>query len=191
MRTLSYASLAALLAGPALAAGKSPFSAEFYSLKNTDFVVLLAFLLFIGVLLYLKVPSKLGGLLDKRADDIRAELDEARKLREEAQSVLASYERKAREVEDQAKQIVEHAKTEARAAADQAKVDIENSIARRLQAAEDRIASAEAGALRDVKDRAAEVAVAVAAEMMSSQMTGDQNDSLIDEAIRTVDAKLH
>jgi hypothetical protein len=98
MRIVSYATLSVLIAGPAMAAGKSPFSAEFYSLKNTDFVVLIAFLLFIGVLMYLKVPAKLGGLLDKRAEGIQAELDEARKLREEAQSVLASYERKAREV---------------------------------------------------------------------------------------------
>lgn len=191
MRIIGAASLAGLIAGPALAASKNPFSGEFYKLSNTDFIVLIAFLLFIGVLVYLKVPGLLAGLLDKRADAIRAELDEARKLREEAQSVLASYERKAREVEAQATQIVEHAKAEARAAADQAKVDIETSIARRLQAAEDKIASAEAGALRDVKDRAADVAVAVAAQMMASQMDAGQSDSLIDEAIKTVDAKLH
>lgn len=191
MRIIGVTSLAGQCRSGDQAGSKNPFSGEFYKLSNTDFIVLIAFLLFIGVLVYLKVPALLAGLLDKRADGIRAELDEARKLREEAQSVLASYERKAREVEAQATQIVEHAKAEARAAADQAKVDIETSIARRLQAAEDRIASAEAGALRDVKDRAAEVAVAVAAEMMASQMDAGQSDSLIDEAIKTVDAKLH
>ena len=114
------AALLAVLATPAFAA-KGPF----FSLGNTDFVVLIAFIVFIGVLIYFGVPGMLTGMLDKRADGIQAELDEARKIREEAQTVLASYERKAREVETQAAQIVEHAKTEARLAADQAKADIE------------------------------------------------------------------
>lgn len=185
MRKLTLAFV--LLATPALAAGNKPF----FSLANTDFVVTIAFLLFVGVLFYYGVPGKLGGMLDKRAADIQSELDEARRLREEAQTVLASYERKAREVEDQAKQIVEHAKIEAREAAEQAKLDIEASIARRLQGAEDRIASAEAAALRDVRDRATDIAVAAAAEILSGQMTDAQNASLIDDAIATVDAKLH
>ena len=70
--------LLALAAGPAFAAGDKPF----FSLANTDFVVLISFLLFIGVLVYLKVPGLLGGLLDKRAAGIQAEIDEARALRE-------------------------------------------------------------------------------------------------------------
>jgi len=185
MRILTLAFV--LFASPALAAGGKPF----FSLANTDFVVTIAFLLFVGVLFYYDVPGKLGGLLDKRAADIQSELDEARRLREEAQTVLASYERKALEVEEQAKQIVEHAKTEAREAAEQAKLDIQASIARRLQGAEDRIASAEAAALRDVRDRATDIAVAAAAEILSKQMTDAQNASLIDDAIATVDAKLH
>jgi F-type H+-transporting ATPase subunit b len=188
---IRLASLSLLLATPALAASKNPFSAEFYSLKNTDFVVLISFLLFIGVLLYFKVPALLTGLLDKRADDIRGELDEARRLREEAQSVLASYERKAREVEGQAAQIVERAKSEAEEAAKQARLDIDASIERRLKAAEDRIASAEASALRSVRDQATDVAVAAAAQLLGSKMPGAQSDGLIDEAIAAVGEKLH
>ena len=76
-------------ASPAFAA-----SGPFFSLGNTDFVVLIAFIVFIGVLFYFKVPGMIGGMLDKRADDIKSELDEARALREEAQTILASYERK-------------------------------------------------------------------------------------------------
>lgn len=178
---------ATLIATPALAAGDKPF----FSLANTDFVVSIAFLVFIGILFYFKVPGMIGGMLDKRAEGIAAELDEARKLREEAQTVLASYERKQREVQGQADQIVEHARQEASLAAEQAKQEIASSIARRLQAAEDRIASAEAGALRDVRDRATEIAIAAASSVIAGQMDGTQADKLIDDAIATVDAKLH
>ena len=96
----------------------------------------------------------LAGMLDKRADGIRTDLDEARGLREEAQALLASYERKQREVQDQADRIVAQARAEAEAAAEQAKADLRQSIDRRLAAAEDQIASAEAAAVREVRDRA-------------------------------------
>lgn len=184
---LRLATLLTLAAGPALAAEGKPF----FSLANTDFIVSIAFIVFIGVLVYFGVPKLLGGMLDKRAADIQAELDEARKLREDAQTVLASYERKAREVEGQAAEIVTHAKEEAKAAAEQAKAEIEAQVARRLQGAEDRIASAEAAALREVKDRAAEIAVAAAAEVIRSQMSDGERARMVDEAIGTVDAKLH
>ena len=103
--------VAVTTASPAFAA-----SGPFLSLSNTNFVVLVAFLLFVGVLLYLKVPSLLGGILDKRAEGIQSELNEARALREEAQTLLAGYERKQKEVQDQADRIVAHAKEEAKAA---------------------------------------------------------------------------
>jgi F-type H+-transporting ATPase subunit b len=177
---------AALFATPALAA-KGPF----FSLGNTDFVVLIAFLLFIAVLLYFKVPRQLGQMLDKRAEGIRAELDEAKALREEAQTLLASYERKQREVEEQAERIVTHARQEAEIAAEQAKADLQASIARRLQAAEEQIASAEANAVREVRDRAVAVAVGAARQVVAKQMTATSANKLIDQAIETVDAKLH
>ena len=184
---LRPAALLTLAAGPALAAGDKPF----FSLANTDFVVLIGFLCFIGVLVYFKVPGMITGMLDKRATDIQTELDEARALREEAQTLLAQYERKQRDVQDQADQIVAHARDEAAAAAELAKEDIKSSIARRLQAAEDKIASAEASALREVRDRATEIAVAAAGEVVAKQMDAAQADSLIEDAIATVDAKLH
>lgn len=179
--------LGALAAGPAFAASDKPF----FSLANTDFIVTISFLLFIGILVYFKVPGIIAGMLDKRAEDIRGELDEARALREEAQTVLASYERKQREVAGEAEKIVAHAREEAALAAEAAKEDIKQSIARRLKAAEDRIASAEAGAVREVRDRAAEIAVAAAAEVFAKQMKAADANRLIDEAIATVDARLH
>ncbi|SLN29347.1 ATP synthase subunit b precursor [Pseudoruegeria aquimaris] len=175
-----------LAATPALAA-----SGPFFSLGNTDFIVTLAFLLFIAVLFYFKVPGMIGGMLDKRADDIKSELDEARALREEAQTVLASYERKQREVQEQAERIVAHAREEAKLAAEAAKKDLEASIKRRMAAAEDQIASAEASAVKEVRDTAVNVAVAAAAEVVAKQMTAAEGNALIDAAIKDVSAKLH
>lgn len=171
---------------PAYAAGDA-----FFSLANTDFVVLLAFILFGAILVYFKVPQLLGGLLDKRADRIRSELDEAKALREEAQTLLASYERKQAEVQEQADRIVATARKEAEAAAEQAKKDLELSIERRLQAAEDQIASAEAEAVRSVRDRAIAVAGAAAADVLQTQYTGDAASAVIDRAIETVGQKLN
>jgi len=173
-------------ASPALAA-----SGPFFSLGNTDFVVLLAFLLFVGILLAAKVPSMLGKQLDNRAEGIQKELDEARALREEAQTILASYERKQQEVQAQAEQIVTAAREEAARAAEQAKADLEVSIARRLASAEEQIASAEASAVKEVRDQAITIAVAAADELISKQMTAAEANKLIDAAIADVDAKLH
>lgn len=183
------ATLVALTAAsPAFAASSSE---GFFSLANTNFVVLLAFLLFIGVLLYAKVPDMLSGLLDKRADDIQGELDEARALREEAQTLLASYERKQQEVKQQAERIVAHAKDEAGVAAEAAKEDLKASIARRLAAAQDQIASAEASAVKEVRDQAIAIAVGAANAVIAKQMTATEGNKLIDAAIAEVEAKLH
>jgi len=176
----------ALAASPALAA-----SGPFFSLRNTDFVVTLAFLLFIGVLVYFKVPSLVAGMLDKRADGIKSELDEARALREEAQTLLASYERKQKEVKEQGERIVAAAREDARLVAEQAKKDLEASITRRLAAAEDQIASAEASAVKEVRDKAVTVAVSAAREVIAKQMTAADGNKLITDAISQVDAKLH
>jgi F-type H+-transporting ATPase subunit b len=186
MRLTLTAALTAGFATPAMAA-KGPF----FSLGNTDFVVLLAFILFIAVLYYFKVPGLIGGMLDKRATDIKAELDEARKLREEAQTLLASYERKQKEVQEQADRIVAAAKEEAGSAADQAKVDLEKSVARRLAAAEDQIGSAESAAIKAVRDEAVTIAIAAARDVIAKQMTAADGNSLIDDAISQVETKLH
>ncbi|MBU2981618.1 F0F1 ATP synthase subunit B [Lentibacter algarum] len=185
MRNLTVL-LALVMASPAFAA-----DGPFLSLKNTNFIVLLGFLLFIGVLFYFKVPAMLGDMLDKRAEGIKDELEEARRLREDAQKLLADYERKQKEVQEQADRIVAHAKEEAAEAAEVAKGDIKASIARRLQAAQDKIASAEASAVKEVRDTAITVAVGAAKDIVADQMTAAGGNKLIDEAIAEVDAKLH
>lgn len=176
-----------IAASPALAAGDKPF----FSLFNSDFVVLIAFLLFIGVLVYFKVPALLGGLLDKRAETIRAELEEARKLREEAQELRASFERKKAEVKEQAERIVAKAKADAETAAKQARAELETTIARRLRAAEDQIGAAEAAAVRAVRDQAIAVSVSASAELIARNLSAEDAAKLIEQSIGTVDARLH
>ena len=158
---------------------------------DSNLVVTLTTLLFIAVLLYLKVPALLGGMLDKRAEGIKSELDEARALREEAQTLLASYEKKQKEVEGLAEQIVANAKSEAEKAAVQAKEDLKVSIARRLKGAEDQIASAEASAVKEVRDRAIAVATQAASTVIAEKMSAASGNDLIDASIKEVGAKLH
>lgn len=184
--TFALTVAATSLASPALAA-KGPF----FSLANTDFVVLIAFVIFIGVLVYFKVPGMIAGMLDKRAQEISSEIDEARKLQEDAKKLLADFERKQKDVQDQAARIVAQAKEDAELAAEQAKKDLETSITRRMAAAEDQIASAQAGAIKDVRDQAVVVAVAAAREVIAKQMTAADAGKLIDDAITQVEAKLH
>lgn len=181
----------ATLPGVAMAADDKPHGLLAPSLGNTDFVVLIGFLLFLAIIFYFNVPAMLGGMLDKRAEGIRADLDEARALREEAQTLLASYERKQREVSEQSERIVAQARADAEAAAEAAKEELGRSIERRLAAAEDQIASAEAKAVRAVRDRAVEVAVGAAGQIIASRMAGADAGSLIDASIDEVQARLN
>ncbi len=175
-----------MFAGPALAA-----DGPFISLHNTNFIVLLAFIVFVGILIYFKVPGKVGAMLDARAVQIKADLDEARALRDEARAILASYERKQKDVQEQSDRIVAGARDEAMTAAKQAKDDLAASIARRLTAAEDQIASAQAAAIRQVRETAVSVAVAAAGDVLAKQMTAEAAAGSIDAAIAQVEAKLH
>ncbi|HRK69872.1 MAG TPA: F0F1 ATP synthase subunit B [Hyphomonas sp.] len=185
MKKIAFA-LPLLAATPAMAA-----SGPFFSLHNTNFVVLLAFLVFVGILLKFKVPAKIAGMLDARANLIKAELDEAKALREEARLLLSSYEKKQKEMQEQSERIVASAKEEALAAAAQAREDLKASIARRLAAAEDQIASAETSAIRQVREQAVQVAVAAAGAVLAKQTDAATAAASIDAAIGQVEAKLH
>jgi len=160
-------------------------------LKDTNIVVAIAFLIFIGILLYVGVPKIISKVLDDRADKIKDEIDEARELREEAQTLLASFERKQKEVQAQADKIVANAKEEANAAAAKAQDDLKTSIARRMAAAEDQIASAEASAVQEVRDNAVTIAIAAAQDVISKNLAAKDQGSLIDDAIAEVGKKLH
>lgn len=177
---------ATLIASPALAA-----SGPFFSLYNTNFVVLIAFLVFVGILVWKNVPGLLARVLDDRAQMIRNDLDEARLLREEAKALLATYEARQKEVQEQSLRIIAAAKDEALAAAAQAKQDLHASIGRRMAAAEDQIESAVKSAERAVRDQAITVSIAVAGQVLAKQMTAEGATASIDAAIAQVAAKLH
>jgi F-type H+-transporting ATPase subunit b len=176
----------ALAATPALAA-----EGPFFSLGNSDFTVLIAFLLFIGILIKFKVPGLLVGMLDKRADGIAKELETARQLRDEAKALLASYERKSREVKDQIERIILTASDDAKVAAEAAKADLARSIERRMQQATDQIAAAEQSAVREVRERAVTVAIAAASDVLAKQITAESAVALIDQSISEIGARLN
>lgn len=159
--------------------------------SDPTFWVAIAFLLFIGVLLYLKVPGKVGGALDGRADKIRAEIEEAQRLREEATDLLSSYKAKQREAMKEAEAIVAHAKEEAERLAKQGEARLEESLKRREQQAMDRLAQAEAQAIKQVRDYAADVALAATERLIASQLDAKQSSALVDNAIKDLPSRLN
>ncbi len=187
MKKFLTALAVSLAATPVLAAEEGPF----FSLRNAEFVVTLAFLVFIGIILWLKAPARIAAMLDGRAVKIKADIDEARALRDEAAAVLASFEAKQKEVEAQSARIISAARQEAAAAATAAKADLKASIARRMAAAVEQIASAEATAIRQLREQAVTVAIAAATDVLAKQSTAAGVSASIDEAIVQVAAKLH
>ena len=148
-----------------------------------------ALIVFIALIMYLKVPGMITKSLDDRADKIRTDLDEARKLREEAQALLAEYQRKRRDAESEAETIVEAAKREADTLAGDAKKKLDEYVERRTKMAEQKIAQAEAQAMQDVKAIAAERAIAASEQVLMSKLS-DGGASLIKSSIAEVKSKL-
>jgi F-type H+-transporting ATPase subunit b len=159
--------------------------------SNPLFWVLIAFLAFIAIVLYYKVPAAIAKMLDDRADGIRKELDEARKLREDAQTLLADYQRKAREAETEAQTIIDQAKREAEALAADARKALVESLERRSKIAEEKIARAESQALSEVRATAVETAVSAAHELLKTRVSGSVGDALISQSISDLRGKLN
>ena len=151
---------------------------------DATFWVGAAFVLFVGILVYFKVPGMLTGALDERAKKISDDLDQARELREEAQVLLATYQRKQRDALKEAEEIIAHAKEEAMREAEQAEKKLEEAVARRQQAALNKIALAEAQAEKEVRNTAIEIAIAAATAVVAQQVRGDRADALVDTAIQ-------
>ena len=155
------------------------------------FWVLVAFVAFLALLLYYKVPAIVAKALDDRADAIRKELDEARKLREEAQSLLSDYKRKAREAETEAQSIIEQAKLEAEALAADSRKALVESLERRSKIAEEKIARAESQAVSEVRSAAVETALAAAREILKTRAGGSTGEALITQSISDLRGKLN
>jgi len=160
-------------------------------LLEAEFWVALGFFVFLGLLGYLGVHRKLAKSLDDRAIRIKAELDEARKLKDEAAALLADYQRKRREAESEAQEIIDGAKAEAERLAEEAKAKVEEFVARRTQIAETKIAQAEAQAAAEVRGAAAEAAVAAAEKILSQEAKGTLATELIAKGIEDIRKKLN
>ena len=160
-------------------------------LQNTSFWVLVAFVVVIGVFARVGLHKTIGSGLDKRAQNIADEINEARKMREEAQELLAQYQRRQREAEEEAASIIEQAKKDALRMTAEAREKIDAQMERRAKAAEDKIARAEAQALSEVRGQTAELAIAAAREIIKERMDSGAQTAFIDKAIADIRNKLN
>ena len=183
---ISFAALCGAAAAPAYGA-----SGPFLSLNNTNFIVLISFLLFIGVLLYFKVPKIVASLLDRQIDSIRTKLAETSAIHEDAKSLLDRCERDRKAADEDAQRIVANAKEQAASLVEKAKGDIKGAVARRVAAAEEQIESAEAAAIAEIRNQAAEIAASAAGQIIAANLDSDDRNRLFDQAIRDVKTHLN
>jgi len=158
---------------------------------DAEFWVAVAFVAFLGVLAYFGVHEMMVKFVDQRRDRIKAELDEALRLKEEAQALLAQYQRKQREAEQEAAAIIAGATAEAARMMAEAKTKMEEFVARRSKMAETKIAQAEAQALADVRAAAAEAAVGAAEKILTQIVKGEVADRLVVKGVDDVKTKLN
>ncbi len=156
-----------------------------------EFWVAVAFVVFLLVLAYYKVPALIAKSLDDRADAIRKELDEARRLREEAQTLLADYQHKHRAVGAETEAIVAQARHEAQAFAQETRRNLADALARRTKLAEDKIARAEGQAIDEVRAAAVDLAVAAAEKILREKASGSAGAALIDQSIHDLKSRLN
>jgi len=156
-----------------------------------EFWVAVSFFLFVGLVLYLGVHKKIASALDARSAMIAKELDEARRLRDEAEKVLADYRRKQGEAVTETKNIVDLAVREAEALAAETRKSVREHFDRRMKLAEDKIARAEEDAVREVRSVAVDAAVAAAQSLIAKNLTADRAGKLVSESIDTLKSKLN
>ena len=163
---------------------------EHFSLSNPETWVAIAFIIFV-VLAGKPLVRMVGKTLDARAARIKAELDEARALRDEAQKLLADYQKKQQEAMRDAEAIVRQARGEAERLKTEAAANLDAAFARREKMAMDKIAQAEAQAIADVRNHAIDVAVAAAEQLLKSKTDAQRGERLIDSAIGELERKLN
>ena len=156
-----------------------------------EFWVAVAFVILMGVFGYLGVHRTVLQTLDHRSERIKAELDDARRLKDEAAKLLAEYEARRTSAEREAEEIIASARAEAERIAAEAKTKMEDFVARRTKTAEGKIALAEAQALADVRAAAADAAVAAASTILSQSVKGQIADDLLAKGIAEVREKLN
>lgn len=158
---------------------------------DATFWALVSLIIFLALLAYLKVPASIGRSLDERAANIAKELEEARRLREEAQALLAEYHRKRKEAEEEASNIIAAATREAKAFVEEAKQKTEEYVARRNKLAEQKIASAETEAINEVRSLAVDLAVTAASKIVSDKVDTKTDGALFKSSLDEVKARLN
>ena len=159
-------------------------------INSPEFWVAIGFVILIGGL-YKPAGKAIGSALDARAEKIKTSLDEAAQLREEAQHLLAEYQRKQRDAVKELEEMLARARDEAKHLADEAAQNLEATLARREEMARDKIAQAEAEAIREVRDVAIEVALAAAQKLITDGLDEALANQLLDTAIAELPGKVH
>ena len=159
-------------------------------LDDSTLWVAVSFVIFAALILWKGLKPILAGL-DARAKRISDEIDEAQRLREDAQHLLAEYQRKERDAAKEAEEMLAHARTEAERLREKAAEDLKASLARREQQAMDRIAQAEAQAERQVRGHAVDLAIAATRQLVADKLTQAQAAKLVDGALKELPGKLH
>lgn len=158
---------------------------------DATFWALIGLVIFLGILAYVKVPAMMAGALDKRADQIRNELEEAKKLREEAQQLLSEYQRKRKEAETEAESILNAAEKEAAVLREEAKAKTEEYISRRTAMAEQKIRQAETDAINEVRASAVDLAVVAAEKLIGSKVDSKASDELFKASLGELKTRLN
>jgi len=153
--------------------------------------VAIAFIIFVGVVLYYKLPQKIGRALDQRSGAIARELEEARKLRVEAEALLADYKQRAENAEVEAEEILAQAEREAAAYAKEARAAFDEMVARRLNVAEQKIKLEEEKARKQIRAQAAELAVSAAEQLIEQKMSGTVAENTIAASLDRIKKRLH
>ncbi|WP_339761169.1 F0F1 ATP synthase subunit B [uncultured Hoeflea sp.] len=158
---------------------------------DATFWALIGLIIFLGILAYVKVPAIMAGALDKRADQIRNELEEAKKLREEAQQLLAEYQRKRKEAESEAESILSAAEREAAVLREDAKAKTEEYVSRRTAVAEQKIRQAESDAINEVRASAVDLAIVAAEKLIGSKIDSKASGELFKASLGELKTRLN
>ncbi|OCW55569.1 F0F1 ATP synthase subunit B [Hoeflea olei] len=158
---------------------------------DATFFALVGLIIFLAVIAYMKVPGMIGGALDRRADQIRNELEQAKKLREEAQQLLAEYQRKRKEAETEAQSLLSAAEREAKILREEAKAKTEDYVSRRTAMAEQKIAQAETDAINEVRASAVDLAMAAAEQLIAAKVDSKTANDLFKASLSDMKARLN
>ena len=190
--TLNIKSLQITLPAFALSYGVSHAagSKKIVSLDNTDFVVLISFLIFVGVLVYFKVPSIVGAFLDKRSNDIQSEIEKASEILEEAKKILSSIEADHIRTSETIGQMVETARSRAGEEEEKAKKNIEELMKNKLISAEGQVMSNERKILEEIEDRAIDLSIEKVKVKLSQSLSSSDYDNQFNASIQSIEKGL-